>query len=164
MIEPTTRDPVHGSSYAFTPDGDDLWVDTWLEPGGKLPEHFHPVQEEHWSVIDGRARIRVGDFDGVVGPADGALVVQPGVKHSLESAGDEVAHLRCHVLPAYDLQQFLEESAEAARQGLIMRGGIPRGLRGARWGARFVKRHRGQTVMTFPPRLVQDALIALFAR
>jgi len=45
-----------------------------------------------------------------------------------------------------------------------MRGGIPRGLRGARWGARFIKRHRAETVMTFPPQLVQSALIALLAR
>jgi mannose-6-phosphate isomerase-like protein (cupin superfamily) len=164
MNEPTTRDPAHRVSYAFEPDGDDLWVYTWLEPGGKLPEHFHPVQEERWEVLEGRARIQVGAAKPVITPADGPQIVAPGVKHSVESVGDEVARLRCHVLPAGDLQEFLEDSSEAAREGLVMRGGIPRGLRGARWGARFIKRHRAETVMTFPPRFAQNALIALLAR
>jgi len=164
MNEPTTRDPVHRVSYAFEPDGDNLWVYTWLEPGGKLPEHFHPRQEERWEVLEGRARIQVGDAKPTLRPEDGPQVVEPGVKHSVESVGDEVVRLRCHVLPAYDLQAFLEDSAQAARDGLIMRGGIPRGLRGARWGARFIKRHRQETVMTFPPRFAQSAMIALLAR
>jgi quercetin dioxygenase-like cupin family protein len=160
----STRDPVHRVSYAFERDGENLYVDTWLEPGGKLPEHFHPRQEEHWSVLEGEALIQVGDVKRVVVPSDGAQIVEPGVKHSVASASDETAHLRCHVMPAHDLQEFLEDSAAAARDGLIMRGGIPRGLRGARWGARFIKRHREDTVMTFPPRFAQNALIALFAR
>jgi hypothetical protein len=45
-----------------------------------------------------------------------------------------------------------------------MRGGIPRSLRGARWAARFLKRHRDDVVMTFPPRFVQSVLIALLGR
>ncbi len=164
MIEPATHDPVHRVSYAFEPDGDNLWVYTWLEPGGKLPEHFHPRQEERWEVLEGRARIQVGDAKPIVEPADGPQVVHPNVKHAIASASDEVALLRCHVLPAYDLQAFLEDSAQAARDGLIMRGGIPRGLRGARWGAQFVKRHREDTVMTFPPPIAQSIMIALLAR
>ena len=45
-----------------------------------------------------------------------------------------------------------------------MRGGIPRGLRGMRWAARFLARHGDETVMVFPPRPVQRLLIAIFAR
>ena len=45
-----------------------------------------------------------------------------------------------------------------------MSGGIPRSLRGARWAARFLKKHRDDVVMTFPPRFVQPAMIALLAR
>ena len=47
------RDPVHGARYSFEPDGENLIVDCWIEPGGKLPEHLHPRQEERWSVIEG---------------------------------------------------------------------------------------------------------------
>ena len=99
----------------------------------------------------------------MIGPDDGSILVKPGTKHGLESTGTE-AHLRCHVVPALDLQGFLTESAAAAREGLFMRGGIPRSLRGARWAAGFLKKYRDDVVMTFPPRFVQSAMIALLGR
>jgi mannose-6-phosphate isomerase-like protein (cupin superfamily) len=156
-------DPVHRASYTFEPDGENLFVETWLEPRGALPPHLHPHQEERWSVVEGRARIQVGSEKREIGPEDGVVVVKPGTKHGLESLGTE-AHLRCHVLPALDLEDFLTDSAAAAREGLFLRGGIPRNLRGARWAAGFLKRHRETVVMTFPPRFVQSAMIAVFGR
>jgi mannose-6-phosphate isomerase-like protein (cupin superfamily) len=158
------HDPVHGARHAFTPDGENLVVDSWLEPGGVLPPHLHPRQEEHWSVVDGEVEVLVGRSKRMLRPADGELPVPPGTRHGLRNRGDRTVHARCRVIPAGDLQAFLTDSAAAAQDGLFMRGGIPRGLRGARWGARFLKRHRDETVMTFPPSFVQSALIALFAR
>lgn len=156
-----THDPVHRTRYAFEPDGENLFVDTWLEPGGALPEHLHPRQEERWSVLEGEVRFQLGDTKRVIGPADGEMIVRPGTKHSLASSSDSEAHLRCHVLPARGLQAFLEDSAAAAREGLFMRGGIPRSLRGARWAASFLAEHREDVVMTFPPQFAQRAMIAL---
>ncbi len=150
-------------SYAFTPDGENLIVNSWFEPGAKLPEHFPPVQEEHWSVVEGRAEIRNGDFDGIVGLEDGAQIVKPGNKHSIAASG-EPARLRTLVFPALRLQEFLEDSAAAAREGLFVKGGLPRNVRGARWAATFLKRHREETVMTFPPQFAQSAMIALLGR
>jgi quercetin dioxygenase-like cupin family protein len=160
----TTHDPVHRARYSFEPDGENLWVETWIEPGGALPPHWHPHQEEVWRVLDGEVRFQLGDEKRVIGPQDGDMVVTPGTKHSIESVMDGDAHLRCHVKPARQLQAFLEDSAEAAREGLFMKGGIPKSLRGARWAARFLKQHREDVVMTFPPRPVQSAMIALLGR
>jgi quercetin dioxygenase-like cupin family protein len=158
------RDPVHRARYSFEPDGENLIVDCWIEPGGKLPEHLHPRQEERWSVVDGEIRFGLGSAKRVIGPADGEIVVAPGTKHSLESVSDMDTHLRCVAAPALGLQSFLEDSAAAAREGLFMRGGVPRSLRGARWAARFLKRHREDVVMSFPPRPVQSAMVALLGR
>lgn len=163
MTEPT-RDPVHRARYAFEPDGENMVVDTWLEPGGKLPEHLHPRQEERWSVLDGEIRFQLGDTKRVIGPSDGEMIVSPGTKHSIASVSDREAHLRCLVIPALGLRAFLEDSSAAAREGLFMRGGIPRSLRGARWAASFLKRNRKDVVMSFPPPFVQRAMVALFAR
>ncbi len=162
-MRPSAHDPVHGVSYAFTPDGKNLIVDSWFEPGAKLPEHFHPVQEEQWSVVEGRAEIRNGDFKDIVLPEDGAQIVKPGNKHSIAACG-EPARLRTLVSPALRLQEFLEDSAAAAREGLFVKGGLPRNVRGARWAATFLERHREETVMTFPPQFAQSAMIALLAR
>lgn len=159
-----TRDPVHRASYSFQPDGENLIVDCWLEPGGGLPEHLHPRQEERWSVVDGEVRFGLGPDKRVIGPGDGEMVVRPGTKHSLEAISDEEVHLRCHVIPARDLQSFLEDSAAAAREGLFMRGGIPRNLRGVRWAANFLRRHRADVVMSSPPQFVVSAMISLFGR
>ena len=109
-------------------------------------------------------RFQLGSEKRVIGPQDGEMIVQPGTKHGLTSSSDQVVHLRCHVIPALNLQEFLEDSAAAAREGLFMRGGIPKSLRGARWAARFLKRHREDVVMTFPPRFVQSAMIGLLGR
>jgi mannose-6-phosphate isomerase-like protein (cupin superfamily) len=167
MSEPTTRpvtrDPVHRARYTFERDGENLWVETWLEPGGGLPPHLHPHQEERWEVLEGEVRIQLGDDKRVIGPADGVLLVPPHTTHGLWSTGSE-AHLRCHALPALGLQAFLEESAKAAQEGLFMKGGIPRSLRGARWAAKFLERNRDDVVMSFPPAFVQSVMIALLAR
>jgi quercetin dioxygenase-like cupin family protein len=163
MTEPI-RDPVSRVRYTFETQGDDLIVHMWLEPGGGLPPHFHPRQEEQWSVLEGKARFQLGDEKKVIGPEDGVMVVMPGVKHGLWSVSDSEARLHTLVSPALGLQSFLEESAEAAREGLFTSRGLPRGIRGARWAAGFLKRYRDQTVFLSPPPLVQRVLIALLAR
>jgi quercetin dioxygenase-like cupin family protein len=149
---------------SFEPDGENLIVDVWLERGGGLPPHLHPRQEERWSVLEGTVGFRLGDEERVIGPEDGEIVVRPGTVHGLSSVGDREAHLRCLAAPALRLQAFLEESAAAGREGLFTSRGLPRGLRGARWGAGFLKRYRDETVFLSPPQLVQRVLIGLLAR
>jgi hypothetical protein len=108
-------------------------------------------------------RVQNGEVKRVIEPEDGPQIVKPGTKHSIEAVG-EPAHLRCVAYPGLGLQSFLEDSAVAAQEGLFRKGGIPRNLRGARWAATFLKRHRAETVLTFPPQFAQFAMIALLAR
>ncbi len=157
------RDPVSRVRMSFQRVGENLIVDLWLEPGGGLPAHLHPRQEERWSVVEGSVRFRHGESERTIGPADGEIVVAPNTVHGLASVGDAEAHLRCVVVPALRLQEFLEESARAAQAGLFTPSGRPRGLRGVRWAASFLKRYRDETVFLSPPPLVQKVLIALFA-
>ena len=158
----STHDPVHRASYAFTPDGENMVVETWLEPGGGLPPHEHPRQEERWYVIDGRVEFRLGKQRRVIGPEDGEMLVPPNTVHGLKAVQDTTAHLGCRVTPALGLQGFLEESAAAAREGLFMKGGIPKGLKGARWAADFLERYDDDVVMVFPPRFARAGMKALF--
>jgi mannose-6-phosphate isomerase-like protein (cupin superfamily) len=158
------RDPVSRVRLAFAPRGEDLVVDVWLEPGGGLPAHLHPRQTERWSVVEGQARFLLGHEERVIGPADGEMVVGPNTRHALASAGETEAHLRCIAEPALRLQEFLEESSAAAREGLFTKRGLPRGLRGARWAASFLKKYSDETVFLSPPPIVQKALVALLAR
>jgi quercetin dioxygenase-like cupin family protein len=163
-VSAAIRDPVSRVRMTFEPDGEDLIVDVWLEPGGGLPAHLHPRQTERWSVIAGKARFQLGNDKRVIGPDDGEIVVEPNTKHALASVDDREAHLRCVAVPALRLQEFLEESAAAAREGLFTARGLPRGIRGARWAAGFLKKYRDETVFLSPPPIVQRPLVALLAR
>jgi quercetin dioxygenase-like cupin family protein len=157
-------DPVSRVRQSFELQGESLVVDNWLEPGGALPAHYHPQQEERWSVLAGAVCFRHGDHERAIGPEDGEIVVAPGDVHGLRNHTDRDAQLRCYVTPPLRLQQFLEEAAEAGQQRLFTRRGLPRGLRGARWAAGFLKRYRQETVFVSPPPIVQRVLIALLAR
>lgn len=154
MTEPTV-DPVHGTRYRFERHGDDMIVDTWMEAGGGLPKHYHPKQVETWWVVSGAVTVH---FDGEwrpLTPETGKIVVTPGIVHAFKNESDAEAHLRCEVQPALHLEEFLTDSSRAAREGLFMKGGIPKSLRGARWAAGFLEQHEDETVMTFPPRFMQ---------
>jgi len=157
------RDPVSRVRQSFELLGESLVVENWIEPGGALPPHYHPQQEERWSVLDGEVRFRHGELERVIGPDAGEIVVAPGEVHGLRNDAEREVHLRCYVTPPLRLQRFLEEAAEAGQQGLFTQGGLPRGLRGARWAAGFLKRYRDETVFVTPPPIVQRLLIALLA-
>lgn len=158
MNEPEV-DPVHGVRYEFEPQGEELLtVDTWMQPGGGLPKHYHPVQEETWWVVSGEARFHLDGEWRQLRPEDGKVQVKAGVVHGVENKGGEEVHLRADVRPPMDLQAFLTDSAAAAREGLFMKGGIPKSWRGAKWAAKFLAQHEDQTVMTFPPRFAQKAM------
>ena len=166
--EERTHDPLHRVSMSFERDGEDLWVTTWLQDGGHLPEHFHPTLDEYWEVLDGTAEVKVDGTWRTVTADDGIVVVGRNVRHELKNTSGREAHLRTRVTPAGSLQEFLTESAWAAREGLYDARAMPTSVRGALWIAEFAHRFRGETVMTSPPpalqRIVLPPLAALARR
>ena len=46
MSEPI-RDPVSRVRMSFEPEGENLIVTVWLEPGGGLPAHLHQIGRAH---------------------------------------------------------------------------------------------------------------------
>jgi quercetin dioxygenase-like cupin family protein len=158
------EDPVHKVAYSFERDGDNLWVYTWMEDGGHLPEHFHPIHEERWEVLEGSASVKLDRTWHALRPEDGPIVVAPNVKHELKNSSGTQARLRTEVLPALRLEEFLTESAQAARDGLYNARNMPTSWRGAVWVADFAQRFRDETVMTSPPPALQRIVTPLVAR
>ena len=158
------EDPVHKVSYSFRHEGPELWVYTWLEDGGHLPEHYHPSLEESWETLEGSARVKLdGTWRDLV-PADGPVLVGRNVRHELKNKSGRVAKMRTRVTPAGRLEEFLTESARAAREGLYNARNMPTGFRGATWLAEFALRFRDETVMTSPPPALQRLVLPLLAR
>jgi len=158
------EDPIHRVSYSFRHEGSDLWVFTWLEDGGHLPEHYHPSLDEHWETLDGAARVRLDGTWRDLAPADGPIFVGRGVRHELKNDSGRPARMRTQVTPAGRLEEFLTESARAAREGLYNAYNMPTGLRGATWIAEFALRFQDETVMTSPPPALQRLVLPLLAR
>ncbi len=158
------EDPVHRVSYSFRHEGSDLWVYSWLEDGGHLPEHYHPSLEERWETLEGSARVKLdGTWRDLV-PADGPILVARNVRHELKNESGRPARLRTKVTPAGRLEDFLSESARGAREGLYNARNMPTGFRGATWIADFALRFRDETVMTSPPPALQRLVLPLLAR
>jgi quercetin dioxygenase-like cupin family protein len=159
-----THDPIHRVSMSFEREGDGLWVHTELEPGGNLPEHFHPTLTETWEVVDGSAGVKLNGAWRELTPADGGVLVKPYARHALRNTGGSTARLRTWVTPPGRLEEFLTESARAAQEGLYNGHNLPTSLRGAAWVSEFALRFRDETVMCSPPPAVQKVALPLAAR
>lgn len=158
------HDPIHRVSYSFSREGENLWVYTWLEDGGHLPEHFHPTLEERWETLEGAVRVKLNGRWRDLVPEDGPVLVAPGIRHELKNTSGREARLRTEVLPAGHLEEFLVESARAARDGLYNARNLPTSFRGAGWLADFALRFRDETVMCSPPPALQRMTLPLLAR
>jgi mannose-6-phosphate isomerase-like protein (cupin superfamily) len=68
--------------------------------GGETVEHYHPVAEEIYHLLDGSGRLRLGDDETEVGAGD-TIVIPPGVRHKLWNAGATPLVLLCCCAPPY---------------------------------------------------------------
>jgi mannose-6-phosphate isomerase-like protein (cupin superfamily) len=160
----SVHDPIHRATFEFHPDGDTLRVDTWLDDGGHLPEHFHPTLDETWQALDGTVRVKLDGTWRELSAEDGVVPVPRNMRHELENASGRRVHLVGTATPPGGLQEFLTESARAAEDGLYNARNLPRSWRGAMWIADFAYRFRDETVMCSPPPALQRAVLPVVAR
>jgi quercetin dioxygenase-like cupin family protein len=158
------HDPIHRATFAFSPEGggregETLRVDTWLDDGGHLPEHFHPTLDETWRALDGTVRVKLNGGWRDLAPEDGAVPVPRNTRHELKNLSGRRVHLLATATPPGGLEEFLTESARAAREGLYDRRNLPTSWRGAVWIVSFAERFRDETVMCSPPPALQRLIL-----
>ena len=61
--------------------------------------HIHATGEERVEFIAGRARMRMGREERILGPGD-AMVIPAGMVHCLRREGEEFLHFRMQMRPA----------------------------------------------------------------
>src|SRR5438270_2826684 len=157
------HDPVRRQRLAFSREGDVLHAEVYADPGGDVPSHYHPSQEERFEVLAGHVRFDVGGRRIEGGPGTRVLA-PPGAKHAFRNIGKVEAHLRVEVKPALQLQGFLEEAAALARARRYTRRGLPRRPGAVVELADLMVRYTDTTVMAFPPLIIQRLLLAPLAR
>ncbi|WP_354702392.1 hypothetical protein DSM112329_02750 [Paraconexibacter sp. AEG42_29] len=170
MPDQLTEDPVLGMRSRFwEAAGDDgtpvLHVETWVDPGGGVTPHVHPVLEERFEVLEGTPQFLSGRRWETV-QAGTTVVVPPGTRHAFRNRSGEVAHFVCRVTPPSTLEAFLTDAAAMSRAGCITRRALPRGLDGLLQAAVLAHHHREMVTLLapLPPPPVQRLVIPLLAR
>jgi quercetin dioxygenase-like cupin family protein len=173
---PVIEDPVLRQRLSFSRASDPeggvvLHVEAWVDPGGGVTPHLHPLMEERFEMLEGRLSFLAGRRWSSAGPGE-TVVVPAGVRHAYRNRGDETAHVVCHVRPPSTLQEFLEDVAALGRAGkLTRRGAFPKGFDALLRGAVLAHHYREMVVLLFPPlpppfvqRLIFPALARLGER
>jgi quercetin dioxygenase-like cupin family protein len=149
-------DPVmkHRLKFELVSDGEGveaMHVEMWVEPGGGVPPHVHPVMEERFTVLDGHAEFLAGRE--WIGADPGETVVVPaGTRHAYRNRGSVVAHVRCVATPPDPgLEGFLTDAAAMAREGKLTKHGLPKTPTAALQAAVMLKAYGEMVQMGFPP-------------
>jgi mannose-6-phosphate isomerase-like protein (cupin superfamily) len=119
---PSIEDPATGQRIVFlqtseTTAGELLECDLFVEPGGFVPLHMHPHQEERFEAVAGCLDFRLGLRRLTVAAGD-AVVVPPRTAHWFRNETRLEAHFRVRVRPAWRTENVLLLIG-LARDGLI---------------------------------------------
>lgn len=153
--------PVSGERITFLRTAADtagnlLELELELAADGRVPgAHVHPEQEERFEVIDGTMRFRLG-LRTIVAQAGDVVVVPAGRVHRFVNGGDGPARVRVRVQPALDMEELLVTTAQLAREGHVLRSGMPRPLH----LALFVRRFRREVRAPLAPAWIVQAVMA----
>ena len=107
------ENPITGQSLTFrhtTADtaGELLEVESmWEAAGPEPPEHYHPRQAEHFEVLEGELRARVGEVEHTIGAGD-TLEVPAGTPHAMWNPGPGRARAVWQTRPALKTEAFFE--------------------------------------------------------
>jgi quercetin dioxygenase-like cupin family protein len=151
------EDPARRQRYRFRRARDErgevVHVDAWVGPGGDVPLHAHPTQEETFNVQSGVVEFRAGGDRRQAGPGE-QVVVPPRTPHAFANKGDDEAHLAVEVRPPEDFEDFIQAFAGLGRAGKLSAHG-PRNPRGLLELAVLIEHFRSSTHFLRPPRIVQ---------
>ena len=90
----------------------------WSEPGRGAPTHSHDDAEEVLVVLEGSAKIWVGDEASVL-EGGGAVIVPAGVWHGFENVSDRILHTLAAFADAAPLVSYADAPNEALRIGQV---------------------------------------------
>lgn len=149
-------DPVLKQRYRFTRAGNVLTVEAWVDPGGGVTPHVHPVMEERFKVLEGEIEFLVGRrwerHDEIVVPA--------GTRHAYRNVSDTTVHMVTEVEPPQELEEFLTAIAALAGRKRFTRKGLPTSLGAIPELAAVAQRYRETVELETPLK----PLIPLVAR
>lgn len=137
--------------------GERIVFEITMAPGAMgPPRHFHPAQEESWTVVEGELSVQVeNDWRSI--PAGESLSIPPGTVHTLGNRSNGTVRFHDTHVPALDFQQYIEDLDRLAASGCLTSRMTPRTLI---YGAMALTGHRP---MQLSASAVQRAIESLLA-
>jgi quercetin dioxygenase-like cupin family protein len=118
---PHTIENNHGEKLIFQgvikePDGDRLFGENFVAPGSGPPMHVHWLQDEGFTVVNGRIGYQIqGQAVQYAGPGE-SIVFKRGEAHRFWNAGTDTLQCKAWLKPANTLVFFLSAIYEAQRK------------------------------------------------
>jgi mannose-6-phosphate isomerase-like protein (cupin superfamily) len=92
--------------------------------GSAPPSHLHPAQDEHFEVLEGRMRAKVGGEEIDLAKGD-ELDIPRGTAHQMWNPGAEPARVRWQTSPAGRTEDWFRSVDALHREGKVGRNGMP---------------------------------------
>lgn len=122
----------------------------WTGGGDLPPAHFHPSQDEHFEVTEGRLRVVIDGEERVLTAGD-TLDVPRGTVHAM-TATDTGARATWQTRPALRTEEFFAAMDAAHQRGGSIADFVP-----------VARAHRAEIRFTSPPQWLQRPLFAILA-
>lgn len=122
------------------------------------PAHFHPKQEETFSIVSGALRFVVDGREQMVSSGD-RIIIPPGAVHAAANPTSEETRVIWQVRPALRTQQFFETLYGLAGSSKTNSQGVPNLLQ----MALIATEYKQEFVLASPPRVVQACIFGILS-
>ena len=157
--------PITGQRLIFRKTGRDtggelLAVESVYErpSPSRLPEHYHPHQEERFEVLSGTVHVLIDGVERVL-VAGEVIVIPPGTPHEMWSGEAGEARVNWQTRPALNTETFFETLWGLAIDGKTNERGTPN----LPQVAVIAREYENEFRLTRPPFAVQKLLFAILA-
>ncbi len=155
LENPATMETYTFLQRARDTDGALLRLEWRAEPGGRVGEHVHPIQEERFEVRRGALTVSLEGRQTTYRVGD-AVAVPPGKRHFFANHGSEPVTATLELRPALRMEEVFEALAGMAREGKTRADGLPRN---PVLLAVFADEYRNEIRGARPPDLVQRIVV-----
>ena len=125
ILNPATGEWIQYTATAEDSDGQLVRFNWRSTPGGVIPEHIHPRQQEQFTIVAGEARFTLNGHKHVARTGQ-TVVIPAGVPHSVENPGPAQINGVVERRPALQAKEFHEAVAGLVADGKTTPAGAPK--------------------------------------
>jgi quercetin dioxygenase-like cupin family protein len=129
---------------------------TYNAPGSEPVSHYHPIQEEFFTVISGKVNVRINGDVKILSTGED-LHIPSNTIHSMWNEQEGKTVVNWVVKPALQTEYFMETAYGLAAEGLVNKKGMPHILQSALMISRFSNIFR----LAKPPHIIQRLVFGL---